>query len=111
MVTFVRLITLVRMRKFIITILLVVVGLGIRAQSVGVVFSGGGAKGLYHIGILKALEENNIPIDYVAGTSMGSIVAGLYAIGYTPQQMNDLFVSDLVKVWMSGKIEPKYAFF
>jgi NTE family protein len=71
MVTFVRLITLVRMRKFIITILLVVVGLGIRAQSVGVVFSGGGAKGLYHIGILKALEENNIPIDYVAGTSMG----------------------------------------
>ncbi len=99
------------MRKFIITILLIVANCVSMAQTVGVVLSGGGAKGLYHIGILKALEENNIPIDYVAGTSMGSIVAGLYAIGYTPQQMNDLFVSDLVKVWMSGKIEPKYSFF
>lgn len=43
------------------------------AQSVGVVMSGGGAKGLYHIGVLQALEESGIPIDYVSGTSMGSI--------------------------------------
>ena len=43
-----------------------------RPRSVGVVMSGGGAKGLYHIGVLEALEENGVPIDYVAGTSMGS---------------------------------------
>ena len=50
-----------------------------RPRSVGVVMSGGGAKGLYHIGVLEALEENGVPIDYVAGTSMGSIIAAMYA--------------------------------
>ena len=50
------------------------------AQSVGVVLSGGGAKGLAHIGLLKALEDNGIPIDYICGTSMGAIVGSLYAI-------------------------------
>ena len=52
------------------------------AQKVGLVLSGGGAKGLTHIGIIRALEENNIPIDYIAGTSMGAIVGSLYAMGY-----------------------------
>ena len=47
-----------------------------RQQSVGLVLSGGGAKGIAHIGVIKALEENNIPIDYIAGTSMGAIVGG-----------------------------------
>ena len=61
--------------------------------------SGGGAKGLYHIGVMKALEENGIPIDYVSGTSMGSIIAGLYAIGYTPDQMAELFKSDRISYW------------
>ena len=46
-------------------------------QSVGLVLSGGGAKGIAHIGVIKALEENDIPIDYITGTSMGSIVGGL----------------------------------
>ena len=55
------------------------------AQRVGVVLSGGGAKGLYHIGVLQALEENEVPIDYIAGTSMGAIIAGLYAAGYPPR--------------------------
>ena len=59
-------------------------------QSVGLVLSGGGAKGIAHIGVIKALEENNIPIDYIAGTSMGSIVGGLYACGYTTDEMLDL---------------------
>lgn len=44
---------------------------------VGLVLAGGGAKGLYHIGVIKALEENNIPIDYVSGTSMGAIIGAL----------------------------------
>ena len=59
----------------------------IHAQKVGLVLSGGGAKGLTHIGIIRALEENGIPIDYIAGTSMGSIVGSLYAMGYSPDEM------------------------
>lgn len=57
---------------------------------VGVVLSGGGAKGLAHIGALKVLEEAGIPIDYIGGTSMGSIVGGLYAIGYTSRQLDSI---------------------
>lgn len=83
----------------------------VSGQTVGLVLSGGGAKGLYHIGVLKALEEHNIPIDYVSGTSMGAIVAGLYAIGYTPDEMWEIFQSDQVGYWMSGKIPDKYLYY
>lgn len=60
-------------------------------MKLGVAFSGGGVKGAAHIGVLKALQENNIKIDAVAGTSAGSIVAALYAMGYTPDEMIKLF--------------------
>lgn len=79
---------------------------GVSAQRVGVVMSGGGAKGLYHIGVLQALEENGIPIDYVAGTSMGSIIAGMYAAGYSPAQMREIVASGVVREWVSGNIDP-----
>ena len=59
-------------------------------KKVGVVLSGGGAKGVAHIGALKVIEEAGIPIDYIAGTSMGAIVGGLYAIGYTPEQLDSM---------------------
>jgi NTE family protein len=59
-------------------------------KKVGVVLSGGGAKGFAHIGALKALEEAGIPIDYIAGTSMGSIVGALYAIGYDLHTIDSL---------------------
>ena len=59
-------------------------------KKVGLVLSGGGAKGMAHIGALKVIEEAGIPIDYVVGTSMGSIIGGLYAIGYTPEQMDSM---------------------
>ena len=49
-------------------------------ESVGLVLSGGGAKGIAHVGVIKALEENGIPVDYVAGTSMGAIVGSLYSL-------------------------------
>ena len=62
----------------------------IQRKKVGIVLSGGGAKGIAHIGALKIIEEAGIPIDYVVGTSMGSIIGGLYAIGYTPEQMDSL---------------------
>lgn len=54
---------------------------------VGLVLSGGGARGFAHIGVLKLLEENNVPIDYIVGTSMGSIIGGLYATGLTPEEI------------------------
>lgn len=57
----------------------------------GLALSGGGIKGAAHIGVLKALEENNIKIDYISGTSSGSIVACLYACGYSTDEIYDLF--------------------
>jgi NTE family protein len=58
-----------------------------RRPKIGLVLSGGGAKGVAHIGVLKVLEEVGIPIDYIAGTSMGSIVGGLYACGYSAKRI------------------------
>ena len=55
--------------------------------TVGVAFSGGGAKGCAHIGVLRVLEEMRIPVDYAAGTSMGSIIGGLYAAGFDPDEL------------------------
>ena len=54
---------------------------------IGLALSGGGARGMAHVGVLKALEEKRIPIDYIAGTSMGSIVGGLYATGMSPEDL------------------------
>ena len=76
------------------------------AQRVGVVLSGGGAKGLYPIGVLEALEQNGIPIDCVAGTSMGSIIAAMYAAGYSPAEMRAIVSSGAVREWVSGRIDP-----
>lgn len=57
---------------------------------IGVVLSGGGAKGMAHVGVLKVLEELNIPIDYIAGTSMGAIIGGLYAYGYSAHELDSI---------------------
>ena len=68
----------------------------IKVQSppkVGLVLSGGGAKGAAHIGVLKYIEEAGIPIDYIAGTSMGSIVGGLYALGYSSNEILEIINS------------------
>lgn len=59
-------------------------------KKVGVVLSGGGAKGMAHIGALKVIEQAGIPIDYVVGTSMGSIIGGLYSIGYSSGQLDSM---------------------
>ncbi len=82
-----------------------------QAQKVGLVLSGGGAKGLTHIGIIRALEENNIPIDYITGTSMGAIVGSLYAMGYSPDDMEALLKSEDFKRWYSGEVEEKYMYY
>ena len=75
-------------------------------RGVGVVLSGGGAKGLYHIGVLEALEKSGVPIDYIAGTSMGSIIGALYAAGYSIEEMRELVLSGVVQQWVSGRIDP-----
>lgn len=61
-------------------------------DKIGVVLSGGGAKGTAHIGVLKVLEANNVPIDYIVGTSIGAYVAGLYALGYSPDQIEKIMM-------------------
>ncbi len=61
--------------------------------TVGLVLSGGGAKGFAHVGILKVLEEYNIPIDYIGGTSIGSIIGGLYSVGYSADQLEQMIIA------------------
>ena len=72
---------------------------------VGVVLGGGGAKGASHIGVLKYIEELGIPIDYVAGTSMGSIIGGLYAMGYSPDELTELIAGMDWSQYIGNKID------
>ncbi len=60
---------------------------------IGLVLSGGGAKGAAHIGVLKVLEQSRVPIDYIVGTSIGAYVGGLYALGYTPEEIETIMLS------------------
>lgn len=83
----------------------------LNAQKVGLVMSGGGARGLAHIGVIKVLEENNIPIDYVAGTSMGAIVAALYSMGYTPDEMIAIMKTDDFQRWYTGTMDQDYMYY
>jgi NTE family protein len=75
------------------------------SQKVALVFSGGGAKGFAHIGVLKALEENEIPVDYLVGSSMGGIVAGFYAAGIAPSQIEEIALSRNFLDWINGRLE------
>lgn len=83
-----------KIRKIIYLIFLfVLIGNSVFAQEdkrVGLVLSGGTARGLAHIGVLKVLEEEKGPVEYVTGTSMGSIIGGLYSIGYTPDEIEKI---------------------
>ena len=100
------------MRKLLLSLLLVSFSMfTIQAQKVGVVLSGGGAKGCAHIGLLKALEENNIPIDYIVGTSMGAIIGSLYSIGYTPEEIENLILSDEFSLWKKGEVDDNHRFY
>ncbi len=104
------------MKKLTLVILLLVASLLLPAQNktkniraprlkVGVVLGGGGAKGASHIGVLKYIEEMGIPIDYVAGTSMGSIIGGLYALGYTPDELTELISGMNWSEYIGNKID------
>lgn len=74
-------------------------------KKVGLVLGGGGAKGVSHIGVLKVLEEAGIPIDYIAGTSMGAIVGGLYAIGYSATEIDSMVASQDWQLLLSDRVK------
>ena len=103
------------MKRFFIILLVCAITANVQAQSVkkkqksrpkvGVVLGGGGAKGASHIGVLKYIEEVGIPVDYVAGTSMGSIIGGLYAMGYDPDEMTTLISNIPWNEYIGNKID------
>ena len=80
-------------------------------QKVALVLSGGGSKGLAHIGVIKALEEHRVPIDYIGGTSIGAIIGSLYSVGFSPDEMIEIIQSDDFNNWLSGNISEEYRYF
>ena len=73
--------------------------------------SGGGASGLAHIGVLKALEENHIPIHCISGTSIGSIIGGLYASGYSPIEIERMVKDQNFAKLTKGEMLPKFGYY
>lgn len=91
-------------------IVLCLCAFSLQAQKVGLVFSGGAAKGLAHIGVLKALEENDIPVDYIAGTSMGAVIGAFYAAGFSPEEIEALALDPAFEHWIDGTSTEKYIY-
>ena len=83
--------------KFKVAFLLFLFSLGVSSQKrppkVGLVLSGGGAKGFAHIGVLKEIDKAGLQIDYIGGTSMGGIIGGLYAVGYSGNQIEEIMLN------------------
>ena len=78
-----------------------------RRPVVGLVFSGGGAKGAAHVGVLKYLEEMEIPVDLITGTSMGGLIGGLYALGYDAAQLDTLVRTADWDLILSDRVDPQ----
>jgi len=98
-------------KKYFLPIWFALTPLGVGGQTVGLVMSGGGAKGLAHIGVIKALEEHQIPIDYVGGTSAGAIVGSLYAMGLNADDMMRIVRSEEFSYWMHGMLENEFKYY
>lgn len=98
-------------RKYLLFIFVVVSLFATAREKVGLVLSGGGAKGIAHVGVIKALEENDIPVDYVTGTSMGAIVGSLYSCGWTPDKMMEMFTSKGFGYWSTGTIDKNLVYY
>lgn len=80
----------------------------LKCPKVGLVLSGGGAKGFAYIGLLNVLEEVNMPIDYIGGSSMGAIIAALYSVGYSPETIEKLISEQDWDSFISDKQERKH---
>lgn len=84
--------------------LTVYVGENQERPKIGLALSGGGARGGAHVGVLKVLEELDVPIDYIAGTSMGAIIGGIYAAGYNADEIGQILAQMDWKAAMSDKL-------
>jgi NTE family protein len=83
----------------------------LQGQKVALVLSGGGSKGLAHVGVLKALEESHVPIDFITGTSMGAVIGGLYASGYSPDEIEEFLTSADFEHWVRGELDKEYFYY
>lgn len=98
-------------KRHLLTLLLCISTSGLFAQQkIGLVLSGGGATGLAHIGVLKALEERGIPIDYITGTSAGALVGSMYAAGYSPEEIEMYVLSEDFQLMTKGKVRSTQRF-
>lgn len=97
--------------RLVVILIFTMISLQAFPQRVALVLSGGGAKGFAHVGVLKALEEHNIPIDYITGTSMGAIVGGLYASGYSPDSIAAIIATEKFRRWTSGLIDDRNTYY
>lgn len=79
-----------------------------RRPTVALVLSGGGARGSAHVGVMKMLEEMEVPVDMICGTSMGGLMGGLYAMGYSADQLDSLLKEQDWNLTLSDDISPKY---
>lgn len=94
-------------RKHHIFIILFLLSIHVLAQKkTALVLSGGGAKALAHIGVIKALEENHIQIDYIVGSSMGAFVGAMYATGMTVAEMESYVINSDIESWISNEKDP-----
>jgi NTE family protein len=102
-------------QKTIVSVLLCIVLLlkqeVILSQSVGVVLSGGGATALAHVGFLRVLEENDIPVDYIGGTSMGAVIAAMYASGYSVSEIESFVRSEEFQDMATGELNDELRFY
>jgi len=98
------------MKRALLLTLLFLSNLAFGQEKVGLVLSGGGAKGLSHIGVIKALEENDIPIDYIVGTSMGAVVGAFYAAGYSPEEIEIIVKDPAFQNWIDGTSTERYQY-
>src|SRR2546429_8090547 len=101
------------MRRMVFILLLLLLPGALRAQQnaaarprpkIGIALEGGGALGLAHIGVLQWFEDHHIPVDYVAGTSMGGLVGGLYATGKTPKELQEIVEHQDWDLIIGGKV-------
>src|SRR5690554_2911496 len=98
------------MKKLLLILFVIITGISLAQEAkkddlkVGLVLSGGGAKGLAHIGALKVIEEAGVRIDYIGGTSMGAIIGALYASGYSAKQLDSIFTQTNFRTLIQDEI-------
>src|SRR5512138_3896785 len=95
------------MKKLILILFFSAFTLPLMAQTspkVGLVLSGGGAKGFAHIGLLHLIDSLHIKVDYITGTSMGSVIGGLYAVGYSADSIKKIVLSQSWNMMVSNRV-------